>query len=111
MKLKEVYAPGRAAWRSWLHKNHDKETRIWLILYKKHSAVPSVKPEEAVEEALCFGWIDSKANKRDEDHYVLLIAARRKGSVWSKINKKRVARLLREGRMTKAGLQKIEEAK
>lgn len=111
MERKEFYAKDRAAWRAWLQKNHKKETSLWLILYKKDSGVPSVTYPESVEEALCFGWIDSKPNKRDDKSYFLFFASRKPKSVWSKINKERIARLIKEGKMTSAGLEKIEIAK
>ncbi len=107
----EFYAKDREAWRKWLEKNHAKAERIRLILYKKGASKTSVTYAEAVEEALCFGWIDSKPNKRDEESYVLLFTERKPKSVWSKINKGRIAELLKQGKMTKFGLAKIERAK
>jgi uncharacterized protein YdeI (YjbR/CyaY-like superfamily) len=98
-------------WRAWLQKHHAVEKDVWLMFSKKHSATPSVTLEEATEEALCFGWIDSFLNRVDDERYVLRFSPRRKGSKWSEINKKRVARLIEEGRMTEAGLVKVDEAK
>jgi uncharacterized protein YdeI (YjbR/CyaY-like superfamily) len=71
----EFYAKNRSAWRKWLEKNHDKTENIWLIIYKKDCDVSSVYYDEAVEEALCFGWIDSKPNKRDEQSFFLFFFA------------------------------------
>jgi uncharacterized protein YdeI (YjbR/CyaY-like superfamily) len=107
----EYYAKSRAAWRTWLQKNHDKKSHVWLLLYKKNSGVPSLTYDEVVEECLCFGWIDSKPNKKDEQSYYLFIAPRKPKSVWSALNKKRIQKLLTLNKMTAAGLQKIEAAK
>lgn len=107
----EYYPRNRKAWRSWLQKNHKTVQHIWLILYKKDSGKPSLKYEEVVEEALCFGWIDSKPNKRDAESYFLFIAPRKTKSVWSALNKKRIEKLQKENLITPAGLQKINEAK
>jgi uncharacterized protein YdeI (YjbR/CyaY-like superfamily) len=110
-KAVEFYARDRRAWRKWLKVNHKKEQSIWLVLHKKNSKTPSVSYAEAVEEALCFGWIDSVANKRDGDHFVLYFASRKPKSVWSKINKERIARMIKLGLMEPEGLRKIEAAK
>jgi uncharacterized protein YdeI (YjbR/CyaY-like superfamily) len=109
--LPVVYAAGRGDWRAWLVDNHDRERGAWLVLYKKGTSVPSVSYDEAVEEALAFGWIDSRANRVDDARYLQLITRRKPGSVWSESNKRRVARLIAEGRMTPAGLALVEEAK
>ena len=84
---------------------------VWVVIYKKHTGRSSVTYDEVVEEALCFGWIDSKPNKRDEESYFLFISPRKPKSVWSALNKKRIEKLLNENNMTAAGLQKIEAAK
>jgi uncharacterized protein YdeI (YjbR/CyaY-like superfamily) len=105
------YAKDGAAWRQWLKQHYATAEKIWLVIYHKKSATPSVYYDEAVEEALCFGWIDSKPNKRDSESFYLFFAPRKAGSVWSKLNKTRVEKLIREKRMTKAGLAKIEAAK
>lgn len=110
-EIAEVYARNRAAWRKWLTKNHATAGTCWLQLYKKGSVTPSVKYAEAVEEALCFGWIDSKANKRDEEYYVLYFAERKPKSVWSKLNKTRIEKMIEANLMTEAGLEKIKIAK
>jgi uncharacterized protein YdeI (YjbR/CyaY-like superfamily) len=107
----EYYASSRAAWRNWLAKNHVAAGNIWLVIYKKDSGVPTLTYEESVEEALCFGWIDSKPNKRDDKSYWLFFAERKPKSVWSKLNKTRIASLLKQGLMKDAGLAKIEAAK
>lgn len=110
-EIKEFYAKDRTIWRRWLEKNHAKAKNVWLLLHKKSSPLPSVTYAEAVEEALCFGWIDSKPNKRDEHTYVQFFSERKAKSVWSKINKTRIEQLVKDGRMTNAGLVKIEQAK
>ena len=84
---------------------------MWLIIYHKQSTVPSVYYEEAVEEAICFGWVDSKPNKRDEESYYLFMAQRKPGSNWSKLNRQRAEKLLAEGLMDEAGLAKVTMAK
>ena len=109
--FKTFYAKDRKAWRRWLEKNGEKEKAVWLILYRKGAATNSVTYVEAVEEALCFGWIDSKPNKRDEESYYQFFAQRKPRSNWSKSNKERVARLVEEGLMTERGLAMVEVAK
>lgn len=84
---------------------------MWLLIRKKGSAEPGVGYEDAVEEALCFGWIDSTTNRHDEDHFRLRMSPRKPKSAWAASNKARVDRLIAEGRMTPAGLVKIEAAK
>ena len=98
-------------WRAWLQANHATEKDVWLTFYKKHSATRSITFEEATDEALSFGWIDSSMKRIDDEKYVLRYTPRRKGSNWSERNKKRVAELIEAGRMTEAGLAKIDEAK
>jgi uncharacterized protein YdeI (YjbR/CyaY-like superfamily) len=104
-------AANRKEWRAWLSKNHTKEKNVWLILYKKESEVPTVHYEEAVDEALCFGWIDSRPNKRDKQSYYLLFSKRNPKSNWSKANRQRAERLIEEGLMAKAGLDLITSAR
>ena len=84
--IKVIYARSRKEWRNWLSKNHAVEKRAWLVMYYKQSGKPSVYYDEAVEEALCFGWIDSKGNKRDEESSYLSFAQRKPTSNWSSIN-------------------------
>ncbi len=107
----EFYAKDRKSWREWLRKNHNKCQSIWLIIYKKESPTPSVYYEEAVEEALCFGWIDSKPNKRDNESFLQFFARRQPRSNWSALNKKRVEKLLEKGLMQPAGIAMIDLAK
>lgn len=101
----------RREWRRWLVKNHAKEGEIWLAHYKKHSEGTGVRLEEAVEEAICFGWIDGKLRSLDGERFALRYTPRRRGSVWSGRNKATAMKLMEQGRMTKAGVTKIDEAK
>ncbi|MCL4473253.1 MAG: YdeI/OmpD-associated family protein [Actinobacteria bacterium] len=101
----------RQDWRDWLEKNHDSEEEIWLLYYKKHSGKESVTYEDAVEEALCFGWIDSQVQTVDAGSYMQRFSRRKKNSVWSESNKERVVKLIGEGCMTEAGIAAVREAK
>ncbi len=101
----------RAEWRKWLKEHHTRTDGVWAITYKKASGKPHVSYEDLVEEALCFGWIDSKGNKLDEERTMLWMAPRKPGSNWSKLNKTRVGRLLAAGLMEPAGLAKVELSK
>lgn len=109
--VKTFYAKDRAAWRAWLAENHATETRVWLIIYRKQSGTPSVYYDDAVNEALCFGWIDSKPNKRDGESYYQFFSRRNPKSKWSGINKRKVEELSAQGLMTEAGWAVIELAK
>lgn len=100
----------RAEWRAWLAENHDRREGVWFVYFKKSAGKPRVTYDEAVEEALCFGWIDSVPRKLDDERSKLLFTPRKKKSVWSKPNKQRVARLIETGQMTDAGLAKIAAA-
>jgi uncharacterized protein YdeI (YjbR/CyaY-like superfamily) len=101
----------RNEWRRWLEKNHSIETGLWLIHYKKKSNKKSISYSDAVEEALCFGWIDSKLKKIDDERYILRYTPRKNKSVWSKINKNTAKKMIQLGKMTEAGLEKIKIAK
>ena len=103
---KTLYVPTREAWRKWLAKNHDRATEIWLIYPKKESGEPRVEYNDAVEEALCFGWIDGMTKSLDENRYMQRFSPRRPDSNWSESNRKRYARLLGEGRIAAPGLAK-----
>ncbi len=105
------YAPSRKAWRAWLLQNHEKSTGIWLIIYHKDSSTPSVYYDEAVDEGLCFAWIDSKPNKRDQESYYQYFSPRNPKSNWSKVNKDKVERLINAGIMHASGLKMVELAK
>ncbi len=101
----------RDGWRSWLKNNHNKEIVVWLIYYKKHVNKKSVVQPDAVEEALCFGWIDSIVKKIDEERYMQKFTPRNENSIWSDTNKKRIAMLIKNGKMTEAGMKIINVAK
>jgi len=110
--MKNIYVKNKNEWRKWLSENHVKEEKgIWLVFYKKSSGQPTLEYEKTVEEALCFGWIDSIIKKVDNEKYVRKFTPRKIISQWSELNKKRVAKLIKEKRMTKHGLAKIEAAK
>lgn len=100
-----------AAWRAWLRTNHKASAGVWLRMFKKGSGVATVTYAEAVEEALCYGWIDSQMNRFDAESYVQRFSPRRPRSLWSKINIDRVERLIAAKRMRPAGLKEIENAK
>jgi uncharacterized protein YdeI (YjbR/CyaY-like superfamily) len=110
-EIDSVQPRSRAEWRKWLERNHTRTGPVWLVYAKKDSGLPSLGYDEAVEEALCFGWIDSKVNRLDARRYKQLFGPRKSGSTWSRLNKTRVERLIAEGLMTPAGMAKIEEAR
>lgn len=101
----------RQEWRQWLQEHHQNTESIWLIYYKKQSNKPSISYSDAVDEALCFGWIDSKVKSIDQDSYMQFFTKRKATSIWSKVNKAKVEHLIQTGQMTKAGLDSIEKAK
>lgn len=106
-----IEAKTRTEWRKWLLKNHSVEKTIWLVIYHKKSDVQSVYYEEAVEEAICFGWIDSIANKRDTNSKYQLFSKRKPKSNWSKANRQRAEEMIKNGLMTKSGQTMIDLAK
>ena len=106
-----VQCETRAEWRAWLAQHHGRDEGVWLVTFKKASRKPSVGYDASVEEALCFGWVDSRTRGLDEERSMLWFAPRRKGSNWSRSNKERVAKLLEAGMMMPVGLAKVEAAK
>lgn len=110
-QFERYYAKDRKEWRKWLEKNHNTSPGIWLIYYKKCANKTCVSYDDAVEEALSFGWIDSKVNKLDNERYMQVFTPRKPKSVWSRLNKQRVKKIIKKGLMTPAGLEKIETAK
>ncbi|MBP0463155.1 YdeI/OmpD-associated family protein [Roseomonas sp. PWR1] len=106
-----VEAPTRAAWRAWLEANHATSGSVWLVLNRKDSGLPVLPAAEAAEEALCFGWIDSRPGKLDARRSLLLMSPRKPGSAWSGLNKDRVARLAAAGLMAPAGIAAVDRAK
>ena len=109
--LERYYAKNRQEWHKWLSENHETSPGVWLVYHKKNSPKSSVSYEDAVQEALIFGWIDSKVNALDEERYMQVFTPRKPGSNWSKSNKNRVQHLTRRGLMKTAGLKKVEVAK
>ena len=101
----------RDEWRQWLASNHESSGEIWLVYYKRHTGKESIAYDVSVEEALCFGWIDSIIRRLDDDRYLRKFTPRRSGSVWSEANKKRVERMIVAGRMTSAGQSLVDHAK
>lgn len=109
--IKTHYAKNIQSWRKWLKYNHLLEKSVWLIIYKKDSGTPSITYSEAVDEALCFGWIDSKPNKRDNKSFYQYFSKRNPKSNWSRVNKEKIKRLQKAGKIAPAGLAMIQLAK
>lgn len=108
MKITKSFTPSNQKdWRKWLEKNHNREQEVWLMYFKPASGKSNIDYETSVEEALCFGWIDSIIQRIDEHKYARKFNPRRIGSQWSETNKRRVLKIIREGRMTKAGQAKV----
>jgi uncharacterized protein YdeI (YjbR/CyaY-like superfamily) len=101
----------RNEFRKWLEKNHTTQTELWLLFYKVHTNKKSIRYAEAVEEALCFGWIDGIVKRIDDERHAQRYTPRKPRSYWSNVNKERAKRLIEQGKMTEAGLVKIKEAK
>jgi uncharacterized protein YdeI (YjbR/CyaY-like superfamily) len=106
-----VHADDRSTWRAWLEANHLTARGVWLVTWRPRPGRVSLEYEAAVEEALCFGWVDSTGGRVDDDRGKLYFAPRKPRSVWAASNRTRVERLIREGRMAPAGLAAIERAK
>ncbi len=109
--FKSIYLESRNAWRSWLKENHASEKNVWLKIYKKQSQIPSVYYDEAVDEALCFGWVDSSIKKGNDEFYYQFFAKRNPKSNWSRVNKAKIEKLINEGLMAESGLKMVEIAK
>jgi uncharacterized protein YdeI (YjbR/CyaY-like superfamily) len=110
-QLEVLYDMDRAKWRKWLEKNHGQTASVFLVLVKKGARREGISYVEAVEEALCFGWIDSRPNALDEERFKIHMSPRRPKSIWSRSNKERVRRLIEQGLMTPAGMERVEAAK
>jgi len=109
MKIQEqINFKNKASFRSWLEKNHNQSPGVCILFYKKHVNIEGIKYSEALEEALCFGWIDSLVKRLDDEQYVRKFTPRKDTSKWSEVNKKKVTALMKEGRMTEAGLKRID---
>jgi uncharacterized protein YdeI (YjbR/CyaY-like superfamily) len=106
-----IQPASRKAWRAWLHKHHASSSGIWLVYAKKHTGISSLTYADAVEEALCFGWIDSLVHPIDDSLYKQIFTPRKKTSRWSALNKKRVETLIAAGQVTAAGMKAIDLAK
>ena len=106
-----VHADDRATWRAWLEANHATSSGAWLVTWRRRSGRLGLDYEAAIEEALCFGWVDSTAGRVDDDRGKLYFAPRKPRSGWAAANKARIERLLAEGRMAPAGITAIERAK
>jgi uncharacterized protein YdeI (YjbR/CyaY-like superfamily) len=109
--MKTLELKDRAEWRAWLTDNHDRENEIWLIYTKKATGIPCIEYVESLDEALCFGWVDSLIKKIDEQKYARKFTPRNDDSKWSLVNKTRVEQLIQDGLMTEHGLKKVEAAK
>lgn len=109
--IEYFYPSDKKKWRQWLQKHHVKKQSVWLIYYKKNSGIPTISWSEAVDEALCFGWVDSKKKPIDEQKYMQFFSKRKTIGTWSKINKEKIQQLIAGGQMTKAGLESVEAAK
>src|SRR5437764_4393088 len=110
MKIsKALYVTSRDDWRAWLEKNHETEKEVWLVYHKKHTNRPRIPYDDAVEEALCFGWIDSTVRRLDDERFMQRFTPRKDTGNWCESNRKRVRKLIAEGKMMEAGLSKIGE--
>jgi uncharacterized protein YdeI (YjbR/CyaY-like superfamily) len=110
-KMETLVFENTKKFRNWLENNHTRPEGIWLKHFKKTSGVKSINPVEALEQALCFGWITGKPKKYDEKSWGIRYIPRRKGSLWSKINVEIAKRLIKEGKMTSPGLKEIQDVK
>ncbi len=104
---KTLYVKDRRSWRAWLRRHHQTEREVWLIYYKKKTGKPRIPYEDAVQEALCFGWIDSLIQRIDDEKFAQKFTPRNPGSSWSESNKMRIRKLVKGKKMTRAGLATI----
>jgi uncharacterized protein YdeI (YjbR/CyaY-like superfamily) len=109
--IETFYPSNKQEWRAWLEVNHYTKLSIWVIFYKKSSNIPTITWSESVDEALCYGWIDSVKKSIDSEKSIQFFSRRKPNSTWSKINKEKVKSLIEIGKMTEAGLKCIEIAK
>ncbi len=111
MRITEsLYVTERDDWRAWLEENHSTKREIWLIYYKKHSGKPRIPYDDAVEEAICFGWIDSIIQRIDDEKFAQKFTPRKNTRNWSDANKERVKKMIGQGKMTQTGLAKIDKS-
>jgi uncharacterized protein YdeI (YjbR/CyaY-like superfamily) len=101
----------RKEWRTWLEENHSSEKEVWVIIQKKESGKKGLRYQEAVQEAICFGWIDSKMQRIDDYRFRQRFSPRKRNSIWSKHNKEMAEKMIRTGKMTQSGFETIDEAK
>jgi uncharacterized protein YdeI (YjbR/CyaY-like superfamily) len=101
----------RQAWETWLEEHHARSDGLWLKFAKKYSGIETVSFAEALDLALCYGWIDSQADSFDDEYWLVRFTPRRPKSKWSKVNRGKVSKLIEEGRMKPAGLREVERAK
>jgi len=106
--LEQIHFKNQQSFRNWLKENHDKSNGIWMLYYKKHTKKTTIEYSDALNEALCFGWIDSIIKRVDEERYVRKFTPRKNTKNWSEVNKVKVMKLIEQERMTLAGLQKID---
>jgi uncharacterized protein YdeI (YjbR/CyaY-like superfamily) len=109
--MKTRYFKTDSDWENWLEQNHQEETELWLVYYKKHTGKTCISYDDSVKTALCYGWIDGLVKRLDDECYTRRFTPRKKNSMWSESNKKRVAELMKAGRMKPAGLKLVEAAK
>jgi len=109
--METIEVKDRAEWRAWLFENHNRVSDVWLVYYKKETGISSISYEDSLDEALCFGWVDSLIKKLDETKYARKFTPRKDNSNWSLVNKKRVEILTSNGLMTEHGLKKVQAAK
>jgi uncharacterized protein YdeI (YjbR/CyaY-like superfamily) len=109
--IQTFYPKSQKDWRDWLIENHNSKQSIWLICYKKQANKPTISWSDAVDEALCFGWIDSTRKSIGDDAFIQFFTKRKPNSVWSKINKAKIERLINDGLMQKAGFDCVQKAK
>ena len=107
----ETFCPtSQQQWRQWLQENHRSKQAVWLVCYKKKANIPTVIWSDAVDEAICFGWIDSKRITIDDDKFMQFFSQRKSNGTWSKVNKEKIKHLIDNGLMEKAGFDSIEKA-
>jgi uncharacterized protein YdeI (YjbR/CyaY-like superfamily) len=111
MPQEPIFFKDKAEWRRWLQRNHDKSSEIWIITYKRHVDKQSLSYEDALEEALCYGWIDSRMRRIDDEKHTWRFTSRKPNSIWSLSNRRRAEKLIMQGRMSEPGVAKIDAAK
>jgi uncharacterized protein YdeI (YjbR/CyaY-like superfamily) len=110
-RLKTLTVRSRDQWRRWLERHHASSREVWLVFYKRHTGRASVDYESAVEEALCFGWVDSLVRRLDETRYMIKITPRKPDSVWSDSNRRRYAKVKADGLLAPAGVERAPTAR